>query len=361
MRGNGATLTLVRQAKGGGWTQAKLAQEADVSQGRISKVESGLLELEGDALAAVAAALEVPIDLLAVHEPTFAGGVSCVHHRRRKSKLTATSARRIEGLTQLVSMSTTRLLQEHPQPITLDLPEFPVESYDPAEAARRVRAQASIARNEPIPDVVQFVESLGIVVVRRDFGTDAQDGVSLRLPDRRPIIVVNTALPGDRLRLSVAHELGHLTLHGWQVATGEQDVEDEAFHFARELIAPEAVVRPNLTHLTARDFRRLLDLKLEWGMSISAFIEMAKHTAAIDAEVHRTLRMRLNTLGWRTVEPGVVPDEHPHLINQVVDTQLDDLHRPVGKVASVALMLPAPFKQHYMAHRTDAAGLGADA
>ena len=353
MRGNGAAVAMVRQAKQSSWTQAKLAAEAGLSQGQISKVESGHAELTGDELAAVARALGVPAELLAVREQGLGAGVSCVHHRRRKSKVSATSARRIEGITQLVSLSATRLVQELPQADEVALPELPVESHHPAQAARALRAHAGMASLTPLSDVTAFAELLGVLVVRRDFGTDAQDAVSLRLPGRRPIILVNTCLPGDRQRLSVAHELGHLVLHGWQVTTGEQHVEDEAFSFARELIAPEAAVRPAMTGLTARDFRILLDLKLEWGMSISALIELARHIGAVDEDTHRTLRMRLNTLGWRLVEPGTVPEEDPHLINRIVDTHLDTLHRRVDKVASIALMLPTPFEHHYLAHRRD--------
>jgi Zn-dependent peptidase ImmA (M78 family)/transcriptional regulator with XRE-family HTH domain len=346
-------LAVARQAKG--WTQAELAEKADVSQSRISKVEAGQLELEDDALTAVASALEVPQELLAVREPNLGIGVSCVHHRRRKSKLTATSARRIEGLTQLVSLSTTRLVLELPRPVDLDLPGLPIDEFRPIEAAQRLRSLVGIDPGQPIADVIGLAEKLGVVVVRRDFGTDAQDGVSLRLPDRRPVILLNTALPADRERINVAHELGHLIMHGWQVASGEQAVEDEAFQFAGELLTPQSALRGRLAALTAKDFLRLLDLKLEWGMSISALIEQAKRMGAVDEQTHRTLRIRLNTLGWNKVEPGNVAEESPQLINQVVDAHLDDMRRSSDKTASVALMLPEPFTRHFMAHRQNTA------
>ncbi|MBO3737727.1 ImmA/IrrE family metallo-endopeptidase [Actinoplanes flavus] len=351
MRGSGPTLAVVRQAKGTAWTQARLAEASGLSQGYLSKVESGQAEIEGEALTAVASALEVPVDLLAVRDPHFGTGVSCVHHRRRRSRLTAGSARRVEGLTQLVSLSATRLLEDATSAPEVELPDLPVERFDPAEAAQRVRGEAGLRRNAPVPDVIRLVEAFGIVVVRRDLGTDAQDGVSLRVPGRRPIIVINTALPVDRQRFSVAHEAGHLVLHGWQVSTGEDLVEDEANHFARELLAPESAIRPFLTGLTERDFRPLINLKLHWGVSIAALIEIAKRSGTIDEGTHRAFRMRLNTLGWRLVEPGVLPEENPQLIDTAVDAHLDKLQRSVPTVAGVALMLPEPFEHHYMRHR----------
>ncbi|MEU4660260.1 XRE family transcriptional regulator [Micromonospora chalcea] len=350
MRGNGAAVTVVRQSHA--WTQAELARTARVSQGYISKIENGQLDLEGEQLAHLAEVLEVPSELLAIREPGLGTGVSCVHHRRRRSRLTATASKRIEGLTHLISLTVTRLIEELPGGPELKLPELPVGDYRPAEAARQVRAMGGLA-DEPIDDIIRFVEWLGVVVLRRDLGTDAQDGVSLNLPGRRPVIVVNTALPGDRQRLSVAHELGHLVLHGWQVATGEDSVEQEAFEFAGELIAPRAAIRDNLAGLTRRDFRRLLDLKITWGMSMAALIQQGLRLGVIDEQLHRTLRISLNQLGWAKVEPGTVAEETPHLMTKVVDTHLDTLSRTRDKVASTALMLPGPFTRHYLSHRAD--------
>lgn len=352
MRGNGAAVTVVRQSRA--WTQAELALKARVSQGYVSKIESGQLELEGEQLGQLAEVLEVPAELLAVREPSLGTNVSCVHHRRRRSKLTALATRRIEGLTHLISLTATRLIEELPHRPEVGLPELPVGAVPPHEAAQRVRALLGVG-DAPIDDVICLVEQLGVAVIRRDLGTDAQDGVSLNLPERRPIIVVNTALPGDRQRLSVAHELGHLVLHGWQVATGEEAVEQEAFEFAGELIAPSAAIGQDLALLTTRDFGRLLDLKVTWGMSIAALIQQASRLGLIDDQLHRMLRIRLNQLGWAKVEPGAVAEERPQLMTRVVGAHLGSLGRTLDKAASTALMLPGPFARHYLPDRTDTA------
>jgi hypothetical protein len=48
--------------------------------------------------------------------------------------------------------------------------------------------------SRPIKNMIDFVESFGIAVIVRDLGSDAQDGVSLDLPERLPLIIVNTAI-----------------------------------------------------------------------------------------------------------------------------------------------------------------------
>ncbi len=67
-------------------------------------------------------------------------------------------------------------------------------------------------------------------------------------------------------------------------------IEQEANLFAAELLAPAEVMREELAGLTARDFRRLLELKHRWGVSMAALIERARHLDIVDDQLHRTLR-----------------------------------------------------------------------
>ena len=265
--------------------------------------------------------------------------------------MTAATTRRIEALTHLTSMTVTALVAELPEPVRANLDGVePSDVPPPVAAARRVRAAAGLVGG-PVADVVALVESLGVAIVRRSLSTEAQDAVSLRLPDRHPVIIVNTALPGDRQRFTVAHELGHLILHGWEVAAADDDIEAEANMFAAELLAPAEAMSEELAGLSARDFRRLLEIKHRWGISISALIERAKNLHLVDIALHKTLRIRLNQYGWNQVEPGEVPDEAPWLVAGVIDRHLDQLARTTENVASTALMLPEPFVKHYMGHR----------
>jgi hypothetical protein len=65
-------------------------------------------------------------------------GVTCVHHRRRRSKITATTAKRIEGLTHLVSITATRLIGESMTSRQSSLPRISTE-LGPTGVAQLVR------------------------------------------------------------------------------------------------------------------------------------------------------------------------------------------------------------------------------
>lgn len=294
-------VSLVRESKG--WSQSELAREVDATQGWISKIEAGLVPLVEPRLSAVAEALDCPVSLLADDTPIQGLEVTCLHHRRRHSKIGVTGKRRIEALTHLTRLSVEGLLQgvelvPEAELQRLDLDEF---GGDPAEAARTIRAAWRVPSG-PISNVIALLEAVGIIVVTRSLFTDAQDAVSTwpRDVDRPPIMVVNTGLPADRQRFTTCHELGHLILH----AVPGDDQEKQANEFAAEFLAPAEEIGPLLAGLTTRDFPRLIELKAQWGMSISALIRRAFDLEIISDRQYRQFQIRLNQLGWRDVEPG---------------------------------------------------------
>ena len=337
-------VTLTREAKG--WTQERLAKAADLSQGFLSKVENGLLALEGEPLTRVSAALEVPVELLGSSEPVRGVEVTCLHHRRRASRMTVSTVRRIESVTHLTRLTVEGLTDGLELEPELTLRRMDVDAYDsPAEIARLLRAAWHVPTG-PITDVTGLVEALGVFVVRRDLGTDAQDAVSTWPPHGAPVILVNRGLPPDRERFTLMHEVGHLVMHLIPV----EDQERQANQFASEFLAPAVEIRPLLEGLTVRQFSKLAQLKLQWGLSMAALIQRALDLDCISANQFKSFRIRLNQYGWSEREPGDLPPEAPRAVDNVIDTQLAK-HQDEAEVAALALMLPEPFRRHYLAHR----------
>lgn len=336
-------VAILREAKG--WSQANLADEADLSQGFISKVESGLLPLSGDSLTKVADALSCPVDVLTDDTPFQGLEVTCLHHRRRHSKIPAATKRRIEALTHLTRVSVEGLLRG----IEL-IPEEGLRRIDPAEAGGPAAVAAAMRAawrvpSGPIPNLVQLLESVGVVVVVRDLSTAAQDAVTTwpHDQDRPPIMVVNASQPGDKQRFTLSHETGHLIMH--PIPTEEQ--EDEANEFAGEFLAPAADIDAQLSGLTTRDFPRLMQLKAEWGMSMAALIRRAKDLDRISDRQYREFQVKLRKMGWHINEPGSVPVETPATLERVMSVHLADHDYSVSELASAARMSETPFRKHY--------------
>ena len=111
-----------------------------------------------------------------------------------------------------------------------------VLDFDSGFAKRYMRMPSG-----PVRDLMGWLESAGCLVVAEDFGAmtggGRVDGLSQWVGDW-PVMLVNGRAPTDRLRLTLAHELGHLCLHSAELGG---DPEDEANAFASEFLMPADV------------------------------------------------------------------------------------------------------------------------
>lgn len=358
-------IALAREAKG--WSQRELAAATGVSQAVISKLESGAADLTEERITRLAAALDCPPALLRRPAVLVDNANTCLHHRRRHSKLSAAATRRIEGLAHLTRVTVEGIfdgvsarLETDISPSDIDRHTTPTAAAapiggEPGDAVpfdpRRADSAAGYLREQwkldgPIENLVETIEQHGILVVRRDLGNRAQDGVSSWPADMThpPIIVVNDDLPGDRMRFTLAHELAHLLLH--RIPT--EHAEREANRFAAEFLVPADAISTDLAGLTTRHLARLAALKDQWGVSIGMLIQRARDIEAISDRQFREFRLRLTRLGWDVNEPGTVPTETPMLLDKAIDLGRTDLGLSIDELASMAYMTPASFRRHYL-------------
>lgn len=375
-------LALTREAKG--WTQRDLATHSGLSQAVISKIESGAVDVSGERLQHLAQVLDCPPSLLCRPTPRVDTANTCLHHRRRQSKLSASATRRVEGVAHLTRVTVEGIFdglnvqlitdigpEDDPRTASLS-PSKPAASlesstdtasdnangthaeidaesapFDPRRAdtaARRLREHWNL--EGPITNLIGTLERHGILVVYRSLGSRAQDGVSSWPADltHPPIVVVNDDLPPDRVRFTVAHELGHLLLH----RVPADEAEREANRFAAEFLVPAAAIKPELEGLTTGDFARLARLKPIWGVSIGMLVQRARDTETISDRQFREFRVRLTRLGWDINEPGSLPEERPTLLRKAITIGRESVGLSTEELASMAFMTPASFRRHYV-------------
>ena len=101
----------------------------------------------------------------------------------------------------------------------------------------------------------------------------AGDAVMLRRDGRRPLVIVSNSQSGNRLRFTLAHELGHIVLP-WQVGTAfchpegtfvasgdfHIDLESQANRFATELLIPRAWLVKQLGNSGERLAERVIEI-----------------------------------------------------------------------------------------------------
>jgi Zn-dependent peptidase ImmA (M78 family)/transcriptional regulator with XRE-family HTH domain len=326
MQAKAEMLMLVRESLGITQTEvaermAKLsaASGSPVSQGYVSRAEKGRLVVSGDRLGLYAQALECVPSLLCLDPQVADVGIGLVHHRK-KAALAAPALQRIHAQLALTRLHVQNLLQA--AEVAADGSRFvrvPVdETYMPFEAAEAVR-EAWGMPDGPVADLTGWIERAGGLVLRRDLGSDLLDAVSQWPAGRGPLLLVNSRAPGDRLRFSIAHELGHLTMHDTPGETALQ--ERQADEFAAAFLMPEEQIGRDLAGGVG--LGHLARLKERWGVSMAALLRRAHTLGALTEWQYRNAMIEMSALGYRTAEPGVVEPEQPTAVRDALAKAVD--------------------------------------
>lgn len=185
------------------------------------------------------------------------------------------------------------------------------------EVAYQLRDGWDLGRN-PIPELIDLLEARGILVIIT--GVDDLkkfDGLQASVAGK-PFVVVSEHWSGDRQRFTLAHELGHLVLHG---RLGQVLDEEQACNrFASAFLLPENGLRQQLGDRRHNlEVQELYLLKHEYGISMAACLYRASDLGIIDNELRRKCFISFRQRGWHQREPGdAYPKEESQLFTQLV-------------------------------------------
>lgn len=337
-------LLLARHARG--FTQKRTAEEVGVRQPLIAKWEKEDGPTPDAAQRArLGEALGVPSGFFSVAPPERRGlGASAFHRKLARAK--ASDLKRIHAACALAEERIDALLARRGA-----VPKL-LPSIDPDNAAGdvnliagRVRTELGVLHHGPLPDLVELLERRGAFVVRGVVADAAVDALCRWRGERPTLFFVNADRPADRLRFSLAHELGHAVMHLGR--DPDLDLaEVQANTFASAFLLPQRGVLPDLRPgLKLADFARL---KRKWRVSIQALIRRAKDLHAIDERRYRSLMQDISRKGWRKNEPTKIADEHPAAVRSLLEERAADLGS-VGGVADDLAMLEEDLRR-WMGH-----------
>jgi Zn-dependent peptidase ImmA (M78 family) len=200
--------------------------------------------------------------------------------------------------------------------IPVRLPRLEID--DPMRAAQITRSHFGLSPDTPIKNLVSEVEKAGVFVLALPIALAKFDAFSSWAGPEplRPVMVIGGGKSGDRVRLSVAHELGHLVLH--QAMRGNlKEAERAANRFAAELLMPEIAMRHEMPAPVT--LTRLIDLKPKWKVSIQALIVRAHELGIASDRQYRYLFEQISIRGWRKQEPGEIPVERPRAVRKMAE------------------------------------------
>ena len=325
-------LILARQSRG--LTQKELANSLSVTQGWLSRVESGLRGVPEDKLLQIARVLNYPLEFLTQSEPVYLRGLTSIFHRKRQG-LSDKTMDKVYAQLSITSTSLERLLE------SIDIVGKDIEQIDLAEfngsiedVARAVRDQFGIPRG-PIQNVTRSLENARAIVIPFDFNTRRIDAISFWPFRSMPLFFVNLGSPGDRLRFTLCHELGHIVMHQSDI---REDIEGEANRFAAEFLMPGKQIEPYLHDLS---LSKLAALKIQWKVSMAALIRRSSSLNTITEGQAKYLWIQMGRNGYKQREPEEldIPVEVPRLYREIIDTYQNELQYNVPELCKL-LRLP---------------------
>lgn len=303
-------LRMLRHARGMTLEQVAAASGGLVTKQAVSKYERGLMLPSPRVATGLAEGLGVRVaDLM--NPPSIAVEVLAF---RRLSCLPAKEQERVEGLVSEMLERRVKLQEASGQQslgadTALNFQPSSVEVCE--QIAGEVRESWSLG-TDPISSVTDVLEERHVHVLEIDTAREL-DGLAAVACDasgvqRAAAVVCRRGLPGERQRLSLAHELGHLVMES---APGV-DEEKAAFRFGGAFLAPEELVRRDVGAARRQvSLAELMLLKRRYGMSMQALVYRLRDLGIIAPTQAAALWRQINARGWKKHEPGELEPEHP--------------------------------------------------
>ncbi|WP_243404626.1 ImmA/IrrE family metallo-endopeptidase [Williamsia muralis] len=222
------------------------------------------------------------------------------------------------------------------------LPTFDGDANDEHEIddfAASVRDAADVTTPH-VPNVTRAAERLGCIVLPMDNELGKHMGMSMFV-DGTPVIRVarpSAHIPGDRQRFTIAHELGHLTMHQATAppdsAESAKTVERQAHRFAGAFLLPADCFLDDLDEVGGRvTLATLSRLKERWGVAIKAMVVRLQQLHRIDSDHARSLYKQISARGWNKSEPMEVKHERALWLSQALSRRFAD-ESPVAQAVS---------------------------
>lgn len=333
MQVNGEMLRVARQLKG--FQQTEAAKRLGVDQSLLSRMENGVAEVREEVLGLAERVYEVRRSFFFLTDPIYGAPVSVHPMWRRKADVTSREMDLIVAEMNIRVMHLRRFLDAADVASAHGLPRMDIEDYgDPERVAGLLRAHWMIPRG-PIKDLTVLIERAGVVVVHSPMGGASVSGVTFSPPGLPPMIVLNSDQPADRMRFTLAHELGHLVMHRFP----SPKMEEEANAFASSVLLPSADIGP-LLKTRKIDLQLLASLKPEWKVSMQSILMKAKSLGLLTRNQEEYLWKQISARKWRVREPPELdfPAEKPTVIGNLVDVfrvHLGYSHEELSKLLHV--------------------------
>lgn len=328
-----------------GFTQKKAADRLGVAQAVLSRLENDMIDPDDDLRLRASQAFDLPLSFFEIGDTVYGPPVSV--HTMLRGKKSEVSARDVDMITAELNIRLfhlRRFLENVDYEPVNELPVLDVEHYGSVQKiAATVRAHWKVPSG-PIKNLTRLMERAGIIVGESGFHGAAISGVTFAAPGRPPLVLINRDHPADRLRFTLAHELGHLVMHRFPTPT----MEDEANQFASAFLLPPHELREVFQGRRVT-LELLAALKKEWRVSMQSLLMAAQSLKAITDNQARYLWQQISARGWRTREPASLdfPFDPPSVLPSIIRSHIHDLGFQIAELLEMSRVSHDDFKEFY--------------
>ena len=280
----------------------------NMSSTAISKYEKGDIVPNSSKLIEFANAYKVKtIDLIKVYKTPKMKFTSF----RKKKRLAGGN---LELLKQLILEEVSKYLEvldlSNVNSNTFKLKKYSCNDFNDAEkAAEKFRNFIEISNKQPISDLINILENLGIIIIQvknYDNRFSDFDGLSEIVEGVPVIVLLDGITDGARQRFTIAHELGHLIL---DIKNERIDSEKLANRFASALLIPKEAIINEFGSLRKKiSFYELNAFKNEYKVSYAAIVYRLKDLNIINEYLYKKLNIFISkNIGKNDPNP-IIPE-----------------------------------------------------
>ena len=322
---SGERLTALRELAG--MNQRELAEAIGITPASLSQGSNRKGRLSAPNIARAAAALDVTPEAFGARRKPEMQLMPQFRYVNRMSTLERRQALHfVQGVADLVAYLRggvafpASFAFSHPVDPTLPVG---VAAEAVEAAALDTRAALGLEADEPFSCdslLGQFLESNGVIFVR-DPMRDQDDWAFSAIVNNLPIIVASgeDASTWEIDYQELAYCLGQIVMHqGLPDAAGSKSAIAQADRFGRAFLAPGSAIKPELPQRL--DWRRYMELKHRWGMSIASLIERSHDLGITSAAARSRALSEAARMDWAILEPGAMrhPTQRPYLLPRAV-------------------------------------------
>lgn len=340
-------MVLGRESRG--FTQTSLSKAMSVTQGTVSKIESGALPASADFLQELSLTLNYEREFFLEQGRML--GLPPFHYRKRK-KLSAKALSKITAEINIKRIHLTHLLRSYEVKTNGFIPEIDRDVYlfkktnkkkfSVEDAAQQLREFWAIPSG-PVDSVMRIIEENGGIIIPCDFGTDLIDAVSQRIDGLPILFFVNMNAPSDRIRMTLSHELAHMVLHTMSFLD-DDCMEQEADRFAGAFLLPEKDFK---RHLRKFDLKNVANMKRHWKVSMSAIAMRSHQLKLISDYQKKSFFIQMSKLGYRKNEPYEPIKERPDKLAKIFSHHFNILGYSTAQLAKMLFITEPELKDLY--------------